>query len=167
LIVLFPFNAVGWPTFIARFEEVIDLGKIVSLKRFTVCISDNNQMNYVPWLNRIISSASGNGQLEELCLKVVCAVDSSNDTWWHGAVDTLLHGEFKSLKRLTVFLNLQLMSAPPAYGTDLYNHEEAEKLRSRRGVVVDIISKWNLELGDSWLVDYSILFSVPSFLNRF
>ena len=158
LILPFPFDAVGWPTFIARFEEVIDLGKIVSLKRFTVCISDHNQTNYVPWLNRIISSASGNQELEELCLKVICTVDSSNDTWWHGTIDTLLQAEFKSLKRLQVFFNLAFTSAVPGYGNDLYNHEDTEKLRSQRGVAVDIISTWNLELGDSRLVDNPIIF---------
>lgn len=138
------FDAVA--TIFIGFKELIDLGKIVSLKRFTACLSDYSNTNYVPWLNRIISSASGNRELEEICLKVICTVDSSNDTWWHGAIDTLLCGEFKSLKRLQVFLNLGFMSGVPAYGRDLYHHENVEKLRSQRGVAVDITSKWNLEL---------------------
>ena len=110
-------------------------------------------MNYVPWLTRIISSASDNRGLEEIHLKVICAGDRGNNTWWHGAFDVLWQGEFKSLKRLTIFLNFESMSMP-SYGENLYNHEYADKLRSQRDVAVDIISMCNPFLSSSRPVDY-------------
>lgn len=137
---LLPFDAVAFPT-ILPFEELIDLGKLVSLKRFSITFTDHNETNYIPWLNRITSSASSNRQLEEICLKVLCIGGSHNDTWWYGAFDGLLQGKFKSLKRLKIFLSLEFMCDAPAYGKDLYNHEDIEKLRSQRGVAVDIIGK--------------------------
>jgi len=136
-----------------EFKELIDLSMIVSLKRFTVCLTDHNELNYVPWLTRIISPASDNRGLEEIHLKVICAGDRGNNTWWHGAFDVLWQGEFKSLKRLTIFLNFESMSVP-SYGENLYNHEYADKLRSQRNVAVDIISMCNPFLSSSPPVDY-------------
>jgi len=107
-------------------KEPMDLSKIISLKRFTVCLTDHNEMNYTPWLTGIISPVSDNRRLEE-----TCAGDQGNNTWWHGAFDVLWQGEFKSLKQLTIFFNFESMSGP-TYGEDLYNHEYTE-LRSQCG----------------------------------
>ena len=128
------------PTLI-QFEEVIDLSEMVSLKRFSVTLTDHGQTDYIPWLTRILSSASSNLRLEEICLKVFCTGDSSRDTWWHGAFDPLLQGQFKALKRLKIFLSLESIRAPPGYRKDLNNDEDIGRLRSQRGVTVDVICK--------------------------
>ena len=137
---LLPLDAVAFPTLV-QFEESIDLGKIVSLSRFTLTVTDHYKANYIPWLNGIISSASANRQLEEICMKVICAGDSSSDTWWHGAFDALLRGQFRNLKRFKIFLSLEYMCAAPAYGKVLNSHGDVETLRSQRGVAVDVMSK--------------------------
>jgi len=134
------FDTVALPTQV-QFEEFIDLSQIVSLKRFPLTLTDAKEANYVPWLCRIFSSASSTQQLEEICLKVICSGRSSDDTWWHGAFDALLQGQFKSLGRLKIFLNVALMGGWSAYGRDLNSHE---RLRSQRGVSVDVMCKYNL-----------------------
>ena len=137
------FDTVALPTQV-QFEELIDLSQIVSLKIFTLTLTDAKEANYVPWLSRIFSSASSNQQLEEICLKVICSGRSSNDTWWHGAFDALLQGQFKRLERLKIFLNVALRGGGSAYGRDLNSHEDIERLRSQRGMSVDVMCKYNL-----------------------
>jgi len=135
-----PFDSVASPALIP-FEELIDLGEIVSLQTFTASLTDYDETNYAPWFNRIISSASGNLQLEEICLNMIYVGDRMNQTWWRGAFDALLQGEFKSLKRLKIFLKVppveSTMSVASVYG-NLYDHEGLQQLRSQRGVAVEI-----------------------------
>jgi len=67
--------------------------------------------------------------------------DRMNQTWWHGAFDALLQGEFKSLKRLEIFLEVPVdstLSVASVYGNDLYDHEGLQQLRSQRGVAVEV-----------------------------
>ncbi len=76
-----------------------------------------------------------------------------NQTWWHGAFDALLQGEFKNLKRLKItLLQVKIMYVRETYW-DLYNHSGLERLRCQRGVAVDIISEWNPLLSDCRPVD--------------
>ena len=58
-------------------------------------------------------------------------------TWWHGAIDTLLQCEFKSLRRLQVFLNLGFTSAVRG----IYITTKTRKNFGRSGVGIDVISK--------------------------
>jgi len=135
-----PFDSVGFPALIP-FEELIDLSKIVSLKNFAACLVDNDETNYTPWFNRIISSASGNRHLEEICLTAIYVGDGKNQPWWRGAFDALLQGEFKSLKRLKIFLRVDSMSESmdeSVYGNDLNGHEGLKQLQYQRGVAVEI-----------------------------
>jgi len=137
-----PFDSVGFPALIP-FEELIDLGKIVSLKKFVACLLDNDETNYTPWFNRIISSASGNRHLEEICLNMIYGGDGKNQTWWRGAFDALLQGDLKSLKRLKIFLQVESMSkskSESVYGNDLNGHEGLKQLQYQRGVAVEIYS---------------------------
>ena len=67
--------------------------------------------------------------------------DGKNPTWWRGAFDALLQGEFKSLKRLRIFLQVDSMSesmSESVYGNDLNGHEGLKQLQYKRGVAVEI-----------------------------
>ena len=134
---------------------MIDLSKMVSLKKLTVHLTDASygEANYVPWFNRIISSASGNPLLEEIGLEVTYVGDQINPTWWHGAFDALLQGGFKSLKRLNIVVHVEFISVARAYGNDLYHHERLQQLESQLGEIVDITSKCNALFSDSGPID--------------
>ena len=149
-------------------EGRIDLGKLVSLKRFAVAavvsLDDDGRVNTpFTWLSKILQDACSTPlkqTLNELCIKVLYEYSSGEVDIgiWKDVFDVLLDNRFNRLEIFRIFVDSPFYIASEVV-KELDSCDDIEKLRSRPGLVVEVIGK-----PLSFHVDYDYLISSASLL---
>jgi len=133
-----------------NFDDPINLSELTSLKRFSVHLSIKSDIGdrsviatHFPWFHRILLQNYPlplSQHLENLSILLDYKSEGDIQPYLKDIFNTLLEDRFEPLKKFNIFLESDLEGVIQAVDS-LDRSEHVARLRSQRGMVVDVRGK--------------------------